>query len=135
MAYYVDTSGLAKAIHKEPESDAFNEGLLEHDSQVYCSDLVRVELMRVAGKLGENARLQARSIISAISLIAISPAICDAAGLLEPSNVRSLDAIHLATALVLGDGLEGLLTYDERMSNAARELGIRSFAPGLVSND
>jgi hypothetical protein len=51
-----------------------------------------------------------------------------AAGL-EPPSVRSLDAIHLATALSLGSRLEGLYTYDARMSLVARESGLEVHAP------
>ena len=135
MAFYVDTSALAKMLNAEPESRAFNTWMRAHSTEVYCSDLVRVELMRVAGRLGEGARVQARTVLSAVSLVAISPAICDTAGLLEPAILRSLDAIHVATALALGDELAGLVTYDDRMAATARELGIPVLAPGRLRLD
>lgn len=56
--------------------------------------------------------------------------VLDAAGTLAPSDVHSLDAIHLATAQQLGSDLARIVTYDDRMLDAARYLGIRTAAPG-----
>jgi predicted nucleic acid-binding protein len=53
----------------------------------------------------------------------------DAAGFLDWPRLRSLDAIHLATALALGDDLDAIMTYDQRMADAARGFGLRVEAP------
>ena len=55
--------------------------------------------------------------------------ILDAAGMLEPAILRTLDAVHLATALALGDDLLEILTYDGRMAEGARLLGLPVLAP------
>jgi uncharacterized protein len=59
----------------------------------------------------------------------VNKRILDAAAVLRPSELRSLDAIHLATALALGSDLAHIVTYDERMLAAAHELGLRTAAP------
>jgi predicted nucleic acid-binding protein len=62
-------------------------------------------------------------------LLNLTPAVCERAGSLEPVVLRSLDALHLATALELGDDLDGIVTYDERLGDAARILGYAVVAP------
>ena len=64
-----------------------------------------------------------------VALIAIDDRILDSAGILEPSVLRALDAIHLATALALGDDLDAVVTYDERMIEAARLVGLTTALP------
>jgi len=64
-----------------------------------------------------------------VDLVAIDDRILDASGILEPRVLRALDAIHLATAMALGDDLESIVTYDDRMIDGARLLGLASVAP------
>jgi len=64
-----------------------------------------------------------------IDLVAIDDRILEAAGVLEPGALRTLDAIHVATALAIGDDLAEIVTYDERMVEAARSLGLPTIAP------
>lgn len=86
--------------------------------------------MRAAGRLGAEKRTKARMILQALTLIRISSQICDVAGTLEPVVLRSLDAIHLATALLLSDDLKAIVTYDRQLANSAQALGIPLIAPG-----
>lgn len=130
MVFYLDTSALVKALHQEAESTAFMRWMDANAPRCYTSDLTRVELLRVVGRLGAAERGQARAILDALNLIRISSQICDMAGLLEPAVLRSLDAIHLATALQLGDDLEALVTYDLRLGEAAQMVGIPLLSPG-----
>ncbi|MDE3102978.1 MAG: PIN domain-containing protein, partial [Chloroflexota bacterium] len=65
----------------------------------------------------------------AIDLVAVADQILDAAGSLEPRIVRTLDAIHLATAASLGDDLDAIVTYDARMTEGARLLGLPAASP------
>lgn len=53
-----------------------------------------------------------------------------AAGRLEPSGLRTLDAIHLAAALAAGADLGGVVTYDDRMAGVGKDLGLQTLAPG-----
>ena len=72
---------------------------------------------------------RAREVLSTLTTTRLTPAICDAAGRLDPPALRSLDALHLASALDLGDDLEALVSYDERQAQGARALGLRVVAP------
>jgi uncharacterized protein len=70
-----------------------------------------------------------RQALRTIDLVAIDDRILEAAGVLEPQILRTLDAIHVATALAIGDDLAEIVTYDERMVEAARSLGLPTIAP------
>ncbi|MCB0987599.1 MAG: PIN domain-containing protein, partial [Acidimicrobiales bacterium] len=72
---------------------------------------------------------QARAVLDSVTLISISTAIFEHAGTIEPDLLRSLDAIHLAASLDLGDDLDGIITYDDRLTAAAASLGLRVIAP------
>lgn len=73
--------------------------------------------------------MQARAVLDSLTLIEVTPAILDQAGRLDLVSLRSLDAIHLAAALALGDDLDTLVTYDDRLADAASLNGIRVAAP------
>ncbi len=67
-----------------------------------------------------------------VTLIEMDSPILEAAALVDPAGLRSLDAIHLATALSLGEELGALVTYDARLADAARTHGLTVFAPAEV---
>lgn len=73
--------------------------------------------------------MQARAVLDSITLIDVSTRLFEDAGRVDPISLRSLDAIHLASALDLGDDLDGLVTYDERQAEAARDSGVTVIAP------
>ena len=73
--------------------------------------------------------LDDRAVLDAVTLLELTPAVFAQAGRLGPAIVRSVDAIHLAAASLLGDDLEGFVTYDDRMAEAARANGIAVVAP------
>jgi predicted nucleic acid-binding protein len=73
--------------------------------------------------------LRAREVLDAVTLVHVTSAVSEDAGRLDPSGLRSLDAIHLAAALDLGDDLEGLITYDDRLADAAVSNGVAVVAP------
>jgi len=62
-------------------------------------------------------------------LVHVTPAVFESAGRIDPSGLRSLDAIHLAAALDLGDDLDGIVTYDERLGEACAAHGVAVLAP------
>ena len=70
-----------------------------------------------------------REVLATVTTTRLTAAICDTAGRLDPPGLRSLDALHLASALDLGDDLEGLVGYDDRLADGARTLGIQVVAP------
>jgi predicted nucleic acid-binding protein len=93
------------------------------------SALLRTEALRAVRHLGPAALAIVREALRRVDLIAIDDRVLDMAGMLEPGVLRTLDAIHLATALAVGDDLEAVVTYDDRMVAAARLVGVRTVAP------
>ncbi len=67
--------------------------------------------------------------LDAVTLVQITTAVFTAAGRLDPPALRSLDAVHLAAALDLGDELDGLVTYDVRLAEAAKANGVAVVTP------
>jgi predicted nucleic acid-binding protein len=122
MPAYLDTSAFVKLIRSEPESSALRGELSE--SELVSSALLLVEGRRAAARYGELAASRARIALTAITLIPIDEAVLEAAAELEPPELRSLDAVHLATARSLGDELDGLYCYDDRLASAALALGL-----------
>lgn len=129
MAVYVDTSAAAKLLTREPESDALRQWIAHERPVLTSSDLLRTELMRVARRLAGDESARADAILAGILILPLPPPTFDVAGRLLPAGMRSLDAIHLAAALDLGDELDGLLTYDERLADAASGLAIEVITP------
>jgi len=119
---YLDSSAIVKLVVREPESPALFEWLGPWPHRV-SSVVARVEVFRAlrrAGFTGAPVRERAVNVLDRIGLLAVDRAVVDAATELEPAELRSLNAIHLATALSVGADLAGLVTYDERLAAAAR---------------
>ncbi|HEY4094557.1 MAG TPA: type II toxin-antitoxin system VapC family toxin [Baekduia sp.] len=130
---YVDTSALVKLLVEETETDALRAELQRRDV-VATSVITEIELARAAARARQRGATALDDVavwaITAATLeLELTPEIRRAAAALQPSAVRSLDAIHLATAASLGDDLAGLLTYDIRMQDAAVALGVTVLAP------
>lgn len=128
-ALYLDSSAFVKVTVEEPESRALRVFLAERQSRRTSSTLLRAEALRAVRHLGAEALATVREGLRRVDLIGIDDRILDAAGMLEPRILRPLDAIHLATALSLGDDLAEIVTYDERMTEAARLLGLPTISP------
>jgi PIN domain. len=128
-ALYLDSSAFIKVAVEEPESTALRLFLSERQSRRTSSTLLRAEALRAVRHLGSGAMATVREGLRRVDLIGIDDRILDAAGMLEPRILRTLDAIHLATALSLGDDLAEIVTYDERMTEAARLLGLPTISP------
>jgi predicted nucleic acid-binding protein len=132
LAVYLDTSALVKLAVVEAESSALRRWLRASPiSARVTSDLARAELVRAvrAAGAGDRVLAQARSVLARISTIPLSREVLDQAGTLEPSMMRTLDAIHLASALTLADQLDGFVTYDRRLAEAATLAGVSVAAP------
>lgn len=128
-AVYLDSSAFVKLAVEEPETAELRKHLAERDSRRVSSALLRTESLRAVRHLGSEALATVREGLRRIDLVAIDDRILDAAGTLEPRVLRTLDAIHLATAMAIGDDLELIVTYDERMIEAARLLGLSTATP------
>lgn len=129
MLAYFDTSALIKLVRSEPESRALREELGRAKRQLVSSVLLSVEGRRAARRYGRLASARATAALTAITLLALDQPIIEIAGELEPPQLRSLDALHLATIISLGDHIECVYCYDTRLTDAARTLGIEVAQP------
>jgi predicted nucleic acid-binding protein len=128
---YLDTSALVKLVIAEPESGALR-GWLEHSAtglHLATSTLGRVELVRAAGRHSAGAVRIAEEVMSGISLVTLTPEVLADAATLTPAALRTLDAIHLATALRLGGALTAFVAYDGRLNLAAEAAGLPVVTP------
>ena len=129
MAWYIDTSALVKLVTVEAETAALHEWVADHHPELVASDLARTELQRAVRRSGTAQPLDIDDGLAAIDLLPATPTIFEAAAELEPLDLRTLDSVHLATALGIADDIDGLITYDDRLADAARHHGITVIAP------
>lgn len=129
-AVYLDASAIVKLVVAEDESSALAAHLVGHRRQV-TSSLSRVEVVRAVLRGGAARVSQAQAVLATISQIRIDDRLLDAAATLDPGGLRSVDAIHLASARALGHDLDHLVAYDRRLLAAATAAGLEVAAPGL----
>lgn len=131
---------------EEAETEALRAFLAEHvDDRTVSSALVRTELRRATLRYREHAGLSREpaqavaqattAVLRHLDLIRIGPRILDLAGQQTPPSLRSLDAIHLVTAMVLGPDLSFMVAYDHRLLAAARDVGLPVAAPGAAETE
>lgn len=125
---YVDTSASVKLLLAERESEALREYLQAANTLLTTSRVGIVELRRVGRRSGAGAD-RADAVAATLAVVEIDEVIEGIAVGLEP-RLRTLDAIHLATALAAEESLESFLCYDERLSAAASDSGLHVVAPG-----
>ncbi len=124
---YLDSSAIVKLIVDEAESEVLRS-TAERWERRATSALSRVEVARALRRLGVQAA-RGRQALLTISLLAITDDILDAASGLDPFALRSLDAIHLASAVSFGDDLSLFVSYDGRLLGAAAAAGMPVLAP------
>lgn len=128
--YYADTSAVIKLLVEESHSRAFAAFYDGHtDSEWVSSALLRIEVTRAVIRAMPALLPDARDLLLAFSYIAIDDDIVEGAVNEPDRSLRSLDAIHLATATRLGADLGDIVTYDERMAAAALSMGYKVSAP------
>lgn len=125
--YYVDTSALVKLIMAESESIAVR-GLLG-DAQWLTSELGRVELLRTLVRVSQDAMRLGAALMDETPQMRLTTSIMSTAATMPPAILRSLDAIHVASALQV-DGLTAVVTYDLRMQSACEVVSLPWVAPG-----
>jgi predicted nucleic acid-binding protein len=130
-ATYLDSSAIVKLAIEEPETAALRR-YLRRKSPYVSSVLARTEVARALLPLGGAAVRAGNDVLSRIELVRINDRVLGGAGSLLPPGLRSLDAIHLATARQLGTDLARLVTYDERMTEAAEAMGLSVAAPAAT---
>lgn len=130
MTYYLDTSALVKLVAPEPESAVLRQWLEARAEALVTSDLARTELFRAVRRVLPKSAPLARQVLDTLTVLRLETSVFEEAARLEPPGLRSLDALHLAAALLLEDDLLGVVTYDERLAEATRLLGYPVLAPG-----
>ena len=131
---YADTSALVKLIVTEPESTPLEDELLRWDD-IATSEITAIELSRAVARARQEPEADVadeRSVLELLAALSEVPLTDDVRALastIGPPSLRTLDAIHLASAMTLGADLGGLLTYDVRMQRAAAESKLTIVAP------
>ncbi|MGH7356108.1 MAG: type II toxin-antitoxin system VapC family toxin [Candidatus Rokuibacteriota bacterium] len=127
---YLDASALVKLVVLEPESDALI-ALIRAWPDRLSSALSLAEVQRALRRerYGGAERRRAQRLFARLALVEVDRRILTAAAALDPPELRTLDAIHLATALAVGEDLRGLVTYDRRLAAAAERVDLEVLAP------
>jgi predicted nucleic acid-binding protein len=122
---YLDSSALMKLVRHEDDTEALVEWLsLRPDEPLISSELGRVEVLRAARRAGSQALAEARAVIGDLDLVALSRAVQDVACDIGDPLLHTLDALHLASALLLGQELTAFVTYDQRLADGAHAAGL-----------
>lgn len=124
---YLDASAIVKLVLTEPESVGMARWYVESE-RVLTSFFGIIETRRaVARRLHDSVHLE--RVVSGIEVIGVTVRIGERAAAIAPPMVRTLDAIHLATAISIGTSLTSFVTYDDRLADAARALGLPVVSP------
>jgi predicted nucleic acid-binding protein len=126
--WYVDSSAAMKLVVDEPESAALAEVLDAEVPDLVGTWLLETEMRRAAHRIDSLAQEMVSEILRAVGIYEMPASLFREAGLLLGVGVRSLDALHLAAAVRIG--VDQIITYDERMAESARQLGLSVLAPG-----
>ena len=131
MRLYLDASALVKLVIAEAETAALRAYLRRHRrDELVTSALSRVEVVRAVMPAGPAAAAAARRLTAGLAQLTLSRRILDSAAALQTTApVRTLDALHLASAQRVGASLRAVVTYDARMAAAAQELALTAIAP------
>ena len=128
MSWYLDSSAILKYVFAEPERPALVKALT---SQAISSELTRLEVKRTVYRINPKDIILANEELSRINFVSISNQVLGVAeSFTSGVTLATLDAIHVATAITLGKGIEGIITYDKQMVTNARNLGIKVLSPG-----
>jgi predicted nucleic acid-binding protein len=128
---YLDSSALMKLVRLESETTALRDCLAARPEEpVVSSELGRVEVLRAARRIGGRALAEARAVVGDIDLIPLDRAVQDLASDIGHPLLRTLDALHLASAILLSDELTAFIAYDQRLTSAAQAAGLAVTTPG-----
>jgi predicted nucleic acid-binding protein len=128
---YLDSSALLKLLHEEPESAALADWLTgQAGSPLLSSELSAVEVIRACRRINPDALPEARALLAGLDLIPLAGTVIAEAADVGETTLRSLDAIHLASALSVREDLATFIAYDHRLGEAASAVGLQLLAPG-----
>jgi predicted nucleic acid-binding protein len=127
---YFDTSALTKRAITEDESAALESWVAARPGVAHLSsDIILVELPRAVMRREPTLLLAAHRLVTQLNTIGLTPDLLEVAATLQPPTLRSLDAIHLATALKARRQLTAFVTYDKRLRQIAADSGLPVVAP------
>jgi uncharacterized protein len=127
---YLDTSALVKLVFEEAESEALALWLDgQSDVPKLSAEVATIELVRACRRYDEAAVLAARELLAGLDLIPLTGDLVESAALAGPPELRSLDAIHLASASAVAQSITAFVVYDVRLASAAGELGLPVASP------
>lgn len=126
---YFDASAFVKLFRHEPESEVLLDLLGHGWSLIGSSEILAVEASRAARRVGGDAPARAARLLATLTLVPLSPELRSQACLVGPPELRSLDAIHLATALSVRNRVGAIFTYDKRLAEASADAGLQVLAP------
>lgn len=128
---YLDSSALIKLVQEEAESAALEAWLGDRPgTPIVSSELTKIELIRACRRANPGALPAARALLTELDLIPLSGEVIDQATEVGGDHLRSLDAIHLASALALRADITTLVAYDHRLLDAAEAAGLTCAQPG-----
>lgn len=127
---YLDSSALMKLIREEEETAALLEWLSPRSAQpVITSELGRLEVLRAARRAGSAVLTEARAVIGDVDLVPLDRGVQDLACDIGEPPLRTLDALHLASAILLRDAVTAFVAYDHRLVSAAQAVGLPATTP------
>ena len=131
---YMDTSALTKLLIAEPETPELRTWLtaqIDAGESAAASALGRVELMRTVARYGDTGQAdRARYLLDGLDILPLTESMMTLAESIGPATLRSLDAIHLAAAAYFEQELTAVVTYDHRLLNGCRDIGLTTASPG-----
>lgn len=125
---YIDTSALLKLVHPEPETMPLFTWLARHPEDLISSMLIRAESRRALLRNDPAALAKLQGVLAFVAQIPVTEDILDRAAALPDPGLRTLDAIHLASAATI-PGVKTMLAYDRRLAHAARSAGLTVASP------
>lgn len=132
MVFYLETSAAVKLIVREAETEAMLAWAADHAGNIVSSDLTRTELLRAVRRDAPGRADSAGELLDRAHVVDLPASVFARAAVLDPAILRTLDALHLATAMDFGAELDGIVTYDDRLASAARVHGITVVSPGAA---
>ena len=127
MVIYLDTSAFVKTVWNEAESLALATRI--GDAETASSALLSVEARRSTLRVGPQFMPRTDLLLGEVTLVELTPSLLETAGRLPDPTLRSLDAVHVATALLIRGELDVLISYDKRMLTAAAAHGLPTASP------
>ncbi len=129
-AVYLDASAIVKLVLSETGSQELTEYLLGRAPSVTCR-ISTTEVSRAVRRQSLDAAASVEAVLATMTVVEVSPDLARTAGRLQPAELRSLDAIHVATALMVAGDIDAVVTYDLRLAAAARLVGLQVESPGI----